>query len=267
MSSAWRAAIVVGAIMLAASCSDPGAEPPAAVPDPTPTVPVLTLVSECFGPCAALQPPALPSVAVYPDGTTVTAQFQDGNQLTVRRGTVSPETVGDLRDLAEAADLKGDGVLPELRIPEDIGIADGGGSVFSLRLGEELATRNVPHLYEELDFNADGLRAKYLRLQQALLALPAGEPWEWSREALLVERIDRPPLAAVPEWEGPDFRQQLAATDLGPCAITASLGPLTANSTFERQYSLGDEVWTVVRRPLLPHEESCSDVDDFSRDR
>lgn len=259
--------MVLGAIALAAGCSGSAEEQAAAVPDPTPRVPVLTLVFECFGECGALQPPALPSVAVYPNGTTVTAQFEDGNQLTVRRGTVSPETVGDLRDIAQAAELEGDGVLPELRIPDDIGIADGGGSVFSLRSGEDVATRDVPHLYEESDFNSDGLRAKYLRLQQALLALPAGEPWEWSQEALLVERLDQPPSAADPEWEGPDFRQQLEDTDLGPCAITASLGPLTANATFERQYSLGDEAWTVVRRPLLPHEESCSDVDDFSGDR
>ena len=77
--------MVLGAIALAAGCSSSGAEPPAAVPDPTPEVPVVTLVFECFGECGALQPPALPSVAVYPNGSTVTAQFEDGNQLTVRR--------------------------------------------------------------------------------------------------------------------------------------------------------------------------------------
>lgn len=259
--------MLLGAIALMAGCSDAGGDPPAAVPDPTPSLPAVTLTFECFGECGFLQPPALPSVAVYPDGTTVTALFEDGNELTMRQGAVSTATVAELRDLARAADLEGDGVMPELPLPDDIRIADGGGSVFSLRSGADVATRNVPHLYDSDDFNSDGLRAKYLQLQQALLALPEGETWDWPQEALLVERLDRPPGATDPEWEGPDFRQQLEDTPLGQCAITSSLGPLTANSTFEREFSVDGEMWTVVRRPLLPHEGTCSDVDDFSRAR
>ncbi len=266
MRPVMRGLVLVGVIALTAGCSDPGSETPAAEPDPTPRLPSVTLVFECFGECGALQPPALPSVAVYPDGTTVTAQFEDGNRLTMRRGTVGTDALPELEDLAGAADLEGDGVLPELRLPDDIGIADGGGSVFSIRSGSDVATRNVPHLYDT-DFNSDGLRADYLRLQQALLEVPTGQTWEWSQEALLVERLDRPPTATDPEWEGPDFRQQLEGTALGECAITSPLGPLTANSTFEREFSVSDEMWIVVRRPLLPHEETCSDIDDFSRAR
>lgn len=262
-----KAVMLLGVIALTAGCSDGGSEPPAAVPDPTPNLPVVTLMFECFGECGALQPPALPSVAVYPDGTTVTAQFEDGNHLTTRRGTVSRDAVVELEDLARAADLEGDGVLPELPLPDGIGIADGGGSVFSFRSGSEVATRNVPHLYDTDDFNSEGLRAEYLQLQEALLALPQGQTWEWSQEALLVERLAKPPAATDPEWDGPDFGQRLEDTALGECTITSSLGPLMANSTFEREFSVDGEVWTVVRRPLLPHEDACVDIDDFSRAR
>lgn len=257
--------MMLGVIALAAGCSD-ASESGKAASDAETAAPIVTLRFECFGPCAASQPPTLPSVAVYPDGMTVTAQFE-GGRLSLRRGAARPATVSELQDLAAAAELKGDGVLPEVPLPDDAGIADGSGSTFSFRSGGDIATRSVPHLYEQTDFNREGLRAEYLRLQKALLALPVGEPWDWSREALIVDRLDRPPTATEPEWSGPDFRQELENTVLGQCATVPPLGPLTAEETLHREYRLGDEAWTVVRRPLLVHESECSDIDDFPQGR
>lgn len=261
-----RALLMLSALTVAAGCSASGDEQIVSVPDPTLDVPVLTLSGQCFGECSALEPPALPTVAVYPDGTTITAIFEDGNEFTIRRGTVSTDTLDELRDLAHAAGLEGDGVLPELALPDNIRIEDGGASIFSLRSGADIATRSVPHLYDT-DFNREGPRREFRRIQEALLSLPEGEPWAWEQEALLVERFDHPPAAQNPTWSGPDFRAELEATPLGRCAITPSQGPLTADSTFGPAFDVDGELWRVVRRPLLPHESTCSDIADFSLDR
>ena len=206
---------------------------------------------------------SLPSITVYPDGTVLRAGFEVEG-LTITRGQVEMTRVDELVALARQAGLTGGGVQAILPLPDGIGVADGGGSVFSYRDGDTITTRDVPHLYDFDGWNRSGERGLFLELQMALYALEASEPFDWSGEALLVQTS--PAIEPDPApWTGPDFRNGTRETILGGCAIVAPLGPLTVEASWIRDYDVHGERWTISRRPLLPHEFSCADLELYSK--
>lgn len=266
-------------LLVAACSSSPSNGQPVATTTTAPVIavvddgtPVITMHFTCYGECAYLWPGDLPQVAVYADGTVVAAEFPQGEgdpPLVMTTGHVTADQVQALAIAATEAGLRGQGRLPNSRLPDGIEIADGGGTVFTYRSGPAIAVREVEHLYAGDDFSQVGDRVKLLALQQTLrtIAETATDPLPITQWAVVFE--PQAIVNEVPEWPGPDLSTVPAASwgDLRCAILPGAAWALTATATYDEYYVSGGSTWFVSIRPLLPHEHGCDDVFAWWRTR
>jgi|GEM_PF-3719695 len=221
-------------------------------------VPVLTITPVCYDICTTTW--AVPTFAIYRDGTLVTIdrEREDVADLPhrMRAHDLSDEDLDRFTYLMEAGGLTAGDVHA---IGTRAGVADGGGMIF-----ETLIDSNRTYVHAPLlDMSAEKEPAR-----QALSALVAELrlfleesgfrelPVSW---VMLGEEDDLYPGMIWPGTEAPVGEPPCLAFD--PAALPEEFGELVSQASYESTWiSFDGLVYRMTGRPILPHENGCSDV-------
>ncbi|MDK3258347.1 hypothetical protein [Blastococcus capsensis] len=296
------AAAVLLALLLSACATRAGGggspAGPSPEPEPDPATVVLQ-VSEVGGyTTPALLAGRVPSVTVYADGRVIT----DGPVMAIWPAPALPNLQlyrlddGGVRELVEQAVAAGVSETTDLGSPP---VADVTSTRITVRTGGETVTREVyalgigslpgtegtdrplPGMEETYGLTEDQLAAR-ARLSQLIDQLrdPASalgaervtgpEPYEPEAVAALVSPyVDPAPELSQPEqpWPGPALPGEPIAP--GVTCVTATgeqadaVLAAAADASSATPWTTDDGTrWSVVLRPLLPHESGCADLTD-----
>lgn len=223
----------------------------------------------------------LPAVTAYSDGRVVTrapgpARFPEPALPALQVHRVDPEGLQELVGLAVEAGVTEAG---DLGSPSVTDLPD---TLFELRAGSDSATRQVYALGIGEGPGADGRygltpgqvadRERLSQLVDQLLDLPrtlgsgevdGPEPYAVrSLAAVATEFVE--PVAAEPTaqpWPGPPLDAEGVGCVLVPDEQVGPVLDAAAPATDRTPWTTADgRRWTVLLRPLLPHESGCEDL-------
>ncbi|RBY87209.1 hypothetical protein DQ244_17980 [Blastococcus sp. TBT05-19] len=278
-----RPATAIGALLvLLGACTGPGQEQaPEDRQAPLPGEPpaVVLQIGEVGGYVPATYALArLPAVTVYSDGRVVTrapgpARFPEPALPALQVHRVDPGGLQELVGLAVQAGVTETG---DLGSPSVTDLPD---TRFELRAGLDSATRQVYALGIGSGPDADGRygltpgqvadRERLSRLVEQLLDLPGTlgpdgvegpEPYAVRSVAAVAAELVEPGPTARP-WPGPPLDVAGVGCVLVPEDQVGPVLDAAASATDHTPWTTADgRRWTVLLRPLLPHESGCEDL-------
>lgn len=221
----------------------------------------LSLGSVCYGMCAYVLPLRLPRVTVYEDGRVLTTKVQtQGSFRTILlEGRVSREAMKRLQELTHAADLPDDETQADFEGVE--GFADGGGSIFS-GVAKKPFRVEAPHLSDGTGMTDRRKALLSLKKELESAGQSASTPVPAPRSALVAYRRAQ---AGGQPWRGPSLAGLPADWQGRRCVVLQgkALDRVAAAVRYEGFGTLVTEAregFTVLLRPLLPHESTCEDI-------
>ncbi len=221
--------------------------------------PVLTITPVCYATCPSTW--AVPEFAIYRDGTLVTIdrEREDVADLPhrMRAHDLSDEDLDRFAYLMEAGGLTAGDVHAE---GTREGVADGGGTIFETVIGSTQTYVHAPLLggFDEKVPARQALNALVAELRVFLEDSDFRElPVSWVM--LGEENLSDFPVLTWPGREAPMGDPPCLAFD--PAALPAGFAELMSQAHYESTWiSFDNVVYRTTGRPLLPHEDGCSDV-------
>lgn len=224
---------------------------------------------------------SLPSASLYGDGRVITP----GAQIAVYPGPATPSVFTGQLDVPRVQDLVDDGL--EVVAEEDYGqppVADAPTTVVLVGAGERRRVARAVALDEAGDgpvSAAGGLTAEqrdarerlraYVREVEDAATTAATQPYDAQGWAVLALPYGEPtpvegPGAAELDWPASPLAEG-EPVGTGRCVVVTGeeleqVRDAATQASQETAWRSGGEVWRLAIRPLLPHEQTCADVQE-----
>jgi hypothetical protein len=239
--------------------------------------PLLTYGSYAYGMADYFPPLDEQTIYVYPDGTMIHIDIA-GPVMTKPqplRATTFHIDDAELERLLRFADATGldgtgpGGMEPQVSLPAGAQVMDGGYALFTRRSGDKVTARFVDQLGASPEYDSGTPRAAFAALSTALWHHITSDTPTGHLPLTHWAIVARDGQAKAPQqgeaWTGPTL-SSLAWTDISTadhphtrCSIfTRANWPIGPGEEGSSQLVVDGAV--VTRRPLLPHEHTCTDV-------
>jgi hypothetical protein len=234
--------------------------------------PLVTFGIRPYGLTDYWRPLDLQQIYLYPDGRVIEVVL-DGTYddelrpLLLRQFDVDDDEVVRVAALAQTAGLIGGGMQPLLPLPEGAQVEDGAQFMFSAKLDGLQTARAVDQLEVSPEWD-EGARGDFAALMRAMRSLiddtATGDPgipvrrWVIASAPLRQAETDDEPAA----WTGPDLATVEWTKPSGGawCSIVdVDDWPIARRE--REDWKLVIDQRQITRRPLLPHESGCDDVE------
>lgn len=297
LRSVVAVAVVVGCFGCASSTGSPASSPPSTLTMTTTPVPSAVTVATAaetttvlpvidaadgdplvtfgirpYGLTDYWRPLDLQQIYLYPDGRVIEVVL-DGTYddelrpLVLRQFDVDDDEVVRVAALAQTAGLIGGGTQSMLPLPEGAQVQDGAQFVFSAKLDGVQTVRAVDQLEVSPEWD-EGARGDFAALMRAMRSLiddtTSGDPgtpvkrWVIASAPLRQAEADDEPAA----WTGPDLATVDWTKPAGGawCSIVdVDDWPIARRESEDWKLVIGQR--QITRRPLLPHESGCDEVE------
>lgn len=226
---------------------------------PSGTAPVLTVGQFDWSHPANWVPRDLHDIALYADGTLVRVDAYSPNSVSLIETTLPAEQVEEILRAADAAGLGTATALPTEPSPSEI--IDGGWTIVTRRIDSGIGTVIADQLCTDRDAPGSPRREQLCEL---LDLIPRRNQGGWREVPIQTWAVESagplPDLSSVP-WPWSDLDAASLEWDFNDAGVRCAIvtdpdWPYTPDELSNYPALLDG----VFRRPLLPHESTCTDV-------
>jgi hypothetical protein len=201
----------------------------------------------------------IPEITILGGGRVIVPAGQDGAVQRATEHTLTPDQYRYIYHLAHQAGLARNQDLPSTT--EAAEPTDGSLLVVTLRSGARTYTTTATNLWS--DAGPRGQIARFLQALNTLIAATASTPYRPATYAALAGGGygTKESMAAARPWPSGTDLVTGVRTYAGTCTPLTSVPP---EATHTSQWTSGGEILLVTLRPLLPHERTCTDLDNYT---